>query len=424
MTTTVGVEGGAPGLASNPSAITDNRMRTFWSKMEERYGKLQATGRPLRPLAIRLPNGSERVFGGNAPPVCVVDLKSEAAFEAFSSMDELSIGEAFMAGDISATGDVLELFKLRDVMTDRHPLQYVWSNYVRPKLFGQVKGDIEFIGSHYDEPPEFFELWLDKDIRSYSHGFFESDDEAIEVGMKRKFQYALDAIGARPGDRVLDIGGGWGSFVQYAGEKGIHVHSVTISDESVAYIRKVIAGRGLSNCKVDKVHLLDFSAKPFDGIVNLGVTEHLPDYKRTIAKYCELLAPGGRIYLDAYSGDKFGMSTFVMKWVFQSKTSPLCLPDYLKEVERSSLELLHVQSDRHNYFLSCKKWAENLDAHREEITARWGEFLWRRFHLYLWSSAFAFQDGILGAHRLVLEHSKDPHGRTMRNPNGQRRRLV
>lgn len=406
-----------PGIASH-------RLKSFWEDFSERYARLQTSRPDLLPMAIRLPDGSSRVFGTGAAALSL-DLRTAAGFDAFASGDELRIGEAYMTGDIEVSGDPLEYFKLRDILTDRRPVHYLWNNYIRPRMFGQVKGDIEFIGSHYDQPPEFFELWLDRDIRSYSHGFFDADDEAIEVGMKRKFQYAIDAIGAKAGDRILDVGGGWGSFVQYAGEQGIHVHSVTISDESVKYIKKVIKERGLSHCKVDKVHLLEFQAEPFDGIVNLGVTEHLPDYKRTIAKYCELLAPGARIYLDAYSGDKFGMSTFVMKWVFQSNTSPLCLSDYMNEVESSSLELLEVKNDRHNYFLSCKKWAENLDRHRDEIVSRWGDFLWRRFRLYLWCSAFAFQDGLLGAHHLVMQQVKDgQHGRSMRNARGMRRRLV
>lgn len=376
-------------------------------------------------LTIRLPDKSARTFGeGSDGTPLTLELRTAKGFDAFASRDELRICEAYMTGDLEVTGNPLEYFKLRDILSDRRPVTYLWNNYLRPKLFGQVKGDIQFIGSHYDEPPEFFTLWLDRDIRSYSHGHFESDEEALEAGMKRKFQYAIDAIGAKPGDRILDIGGGWGSFVQYAGEQGIHVHSITISDESVRYVQRLITERGLVHCKIDKVHLLELDAEPFDGIVNLGVSEHLPDYKRTIAKYQQLLAPGARIYLDAYSGDKFGMSSFVMKWVFQSNTSPLCLPEYLDEVEKSSLELLEVKSDRHNYFLSCKKWAENLDAHREEITARWGEFLWRRFHLYLWCSAFAFQDGILGAHRLVMQQQKGLQGRAMRNANGARQRLV
>jgi hypothetical protein len=72
-------------VSSKPSAISEDRMRAFWSEMDERYGKLKATGRPLQPMAIRLPDGSERLYGGSGNPVCAVELKTEAAFRAFSS---------------------------------------------------------------------------------------------------------------------------------------------------------------------------------------------------------------------------------------------------------------------------------------------------------------------------------------------------
>src|SRR5262249_37832355 len=161
---------------------------------------------------------------------------------------------------------------------------------------------------HYDVDASFFELWLDKSIRGYSHGFFENDDESIEQGMIRKFQYAIDACGLKPGDRVLDIGGGWGSFLQYGGERGLHVTSVTISESSHKYMTNLIAQKGLKHCTALKEHLFEFrSSERFDGIVNLGVSEHLPDYRMALRQYERLLKPGARIYLDAYSGARFSM---------------------------------------------------------------------------------------------------------------------
>jgi cyclopropane-fatty-acyl-phospholipid synthase len=386
-----------------------------------RYGLL--AGCSPQALRVRLPSGRSQVFGRGEPAVGVTAV-TPAGMAALASFDELALAEAYMNGDIDLTGDPLGHFAFRDVLSDRHPLQYLWSAYVRPKLLGQVASDKHWIKSHYDVPPEFFELWLDRSIRGYSHAFFEGDDEALEPAMERKFQFALDAVAARPGDRVLDIGGGWGSMVQYGGERGINVTSITISDESARYIGRLISERGLP-CKVIKEHLLDYRpAERFDAIVNLGVTEHLPDYERTIAAYVRLLAPGKKMYLDAYSGDRFGMGAFVTKWVFEGNTSPWCLHEYLEVLSRTELEVLHLQNDRHNYYLTCKKWAENLDRAADQVRARWGEHLYRRFRMYLWCSAYAFLEGTLDAHRMVLSLPTDQPGRRMRNPSGRRRRLV
>lgn len=222
--------------------------------------------------------------------------------------------------------------------------------------------------------------------------------------MERKFRYAFDACGIRPGQRVLDIGGGWGSFLQFAGEQGVRVTSITISDASASTMRDLIRARGFDGCEVVQEHFLEYRpAEPFDAIVNLGVTEHLPDYRRTLAQYERLLKPGRRVYLDAYSGKRHGMPSFISKWVFQGNTSPLCLEQYLTEVARTPFEVVVIKNDRHNYFLSCKKWAENLEAHRDEVVARWGAHLYRRFVLYLWSAANSFETGTLSAHHMILQ---------------------
>src|SRR5258706_14584861 len=81
-------------------------------------------------------------------------------------------------------------------------------------------------------------------------------------------------------------------------------------------------------------------------------------------------------------GARHGMPSFISKWVFQGNTSPLCLERYLTEVARTPFEVVVLKNDRHNYFLSCKKWAENLEAKRDKVVARWGRHLYRRFVLY------------------------------------------
>lgn len=369
----------------------------------QRHAKLRDE-RALPPFEVRTQDGAAYAIGQDgklAFSVRIVTDKGRAALERF---DELAIAEAYMDGDLDIDGSLLAALKLRPVLADPHPLRYLAATYLEPLLLGQVGRDKKWIRSHYDVDPEFFLLWLDSKLRAYSHGFFENDAESLEAGMERKFRYAFDACGIRPGQRVLDIGGGWGSFLQFAGEQGVRVTSITISDASARTMRDLIQRRGFDGCEVVQEHFLEYRpAEPFDAIVNLGVTEHLPDYRRTLAQYQRLLEPGRRVYLDAYSGRKHGMPSFISKWVFQGNTSPLCLEDYLAEVARTPFEVVVIKNDRHNYFLSCKKWAENLEAHRDEVIARWGTHLYRRFVLYLWSAANSFETGTLSAHHMILQ---------------------
>lgn len=356
-----------------------------------------------RPFELRLPDRSAYAIGGAGEPAFTVQIVTDKGLAAMSAFDELAVAEAYMDGDLDIEGDLLTALKHRPVLGDPHVFQYLYATYVEPLLFGQVGRDKKWIKSHYDVDREFFLLWLDSKLRAYSHGFFEADGESLEDGMVRKFQYAFDACGIKPGQRVLDIGGGWGSFLQFAGEQGVHVTSITISDESEKTMKELIQRRGF-DCEVVKEHFLEYRpSEPFDAIVNLGVTEHLPDYRRTLAQYERILKPGRRVYLDAYSGRKHGMPSFISKWVFQGNTSPLCLEKYLAEVARTPFEVVVIKNDRHNYFLSCKKWAENLEAKRDEVIARWGKHLYRRFVLYLWSAANSFENGSLSAHHMILQ---------------------
>jgi cyclopropane-fatty-acyl-phospholipid synthase len=381
----------------DPKLVTDLR---------QRHAKLTArdtAGGPVRSFELCLPDRSAHSIGRGGEPAFTVRVVTDKGLAALSAFDELAIAEAYMDGDLDIEGDILAALKLRPVLGDPHPFKYLFSTYVEPLLFGQVGRDKKWIKSHYDVDPEFFLLWLDRKLRAYSHGFFEDDAEALEAGMERKFRYAFDACGIKPGQRVLDIGGGWGSFLEFAGEQGVHVTSITISDASERTMHDLIQRRGLTHCNVIKEHFLELQAEPFDAIVNLGVTEHLPDYRRTLAQYERLLKPGRRVYLDAYSGRRHGMPSFISKWVFQGNTSPLCLETYLTEVARTPFEVVVIKNDRHNYFLSCKKWAENLEAKRDEVIARWGRHLYRRFVLYLWSAANSFETGTLSAHHMILQ---------------------
>ncbi len=379
--------------------------------MQRRFDAALAKGVAMRPFELRLPDRSAHAIGGAGEPAFTVRVVNDKGLAALGAFDELRIGEAYMDGDLDLEGEVLAALKLRPVLGDPHPLRYLVATRLAPLLLGQVRGDKRWIKEHYDNDPQFFGLWLDSRLRCYSHGFFARDDESLEDGTERKFRYAFDAVGLRPGQRVLDIGGGWGSFLQFAGEQGVHVTSLTISDESEAFMRELIRRRGLPG-EVVKEHFLEYRPqRRFDAIVNLGVTEHLPDYRRTLAQYQRCLEPGSRVYLDACSGSRFGWSSFTTKWIFQGNTSPLCLDKYLREVARTPFEVVAIRNDRHNYFLTCKKWAENIEANRQEVVARWGSHLYRRFRLYLWAAANAFETGSLQAHRMILQLPREDGAR-------------
>jgi cyclopropane-fatty-acyl-phospholipid synthase len=353
------------------------------------------------PFEIRLWGDRSYRFGKGEPAVKVF-VKDRRGLVALSRMDELGICEAYMTGSLDISGDMLGFVSLRRLLSDKHPLHLLWRR-IAPVFLGRGQTDREAIAAHYDFSSAFYLKFMDP-TRCYSHALFERDDEPLERAQRRKLDFAIDACRLQPGDHVLDVGGGWGSFTEHAGQRGIRVTSLTISDQSERYVSDLIHRLQLP-CRVVNQNFLDYTAPaPYDAIVILGVMEHLPDYPSVLRQCQSLLKPGGRVYLDASAfREKYSKPTFVSRYIFPGNHTYFCLHEFLAVVAATQMEVLAVHNDRHNYMLTCTAWAKMLEAAREEIVSRWGEPLYRRFQIYLWGSAHAFLTRGMDAYRVVLE---------------------
>ena len=294
------------------------------------------------------------------------------------------------------------------MFSDRHPFTNIW-RFLRPSLFGQVNSDKKWIADHYEREADFYLAFLDRRHRCYSQALFASPDEALEDAQTHKLDAAADALDLPPGARVLDVGGGWGAFTEHGGRRGLHVTSLTISKASERFIQGVIDSQALP-CRVLREHLMEHEpAEPYDGIVNLGVTEHLPDYAATLKKYQRLLKPGGRIYLDASAARvSHDYSAFLLRHLFPGNGTTLCLHKYLEAVAASPFEVVRVHNDRDNYRLTTWHWARNLDENRGDIERRFGPETWRTFRLYLWGCVDGFERDMVQAYRWVLHLPSSP----------------
>ncbi|WP_136514864.1 class I SAM-dependent methyltransferase [Geomonas edaphica] len=339
---------------------------------------------------------------GDAPPLISFTINDRNGLAALCSFDELKFCEAYMSGSIDIEGDMLQLPGFRSILTDRHVLDYLLSRML-PLFIGQTHTNQKAIARHYERDEDFFLTFMDA-TRCYSQAVFERDDEKLETAQLRKLEFALSSCLVKPGDRVLDVGGGWGTFTEYAGKRGIRVTSLTISGQSEQYIKDVILKFELP-CKVIYQDFFDHAAtESYDAIVILGVMEHLSDYHAVMRQFRKLLKPGGRVYLDASAyREKYSKPTFISRHVFPGNHSYFCLREFIKEVDKTEFEVMSVHNDRHSYYLTCKAWAENLDAAKDVIVERWGERLYRTFRLYLWGSAHSFLNHGLEAYRVVLE---------------------
>ena len=370
------------------------------AKFEKRYREYFPQGQGPA-FAVRGPDASQHVFGYGDPEFTLFATDSKS-LDALASLDRLVIAESYLNGELEVEGNLEVVLANRNFFLDRHPMVTAW-HMLWPRLHGQERADAEHISHHYDIDPDFFLSFLDRRHRCYSHGVFDHDDEPLEDGITRKLDFAFDAVEAKPGDRVLDVGGGWGAFTEYAGKKDVQVTSLTISKVSENFLKGLISREKLP-CTVNYQHLHEHRPdKLYDAIVILGVTEHLPDYDRTLALYRSMLKPGGKVYLDACAKrKKYDISSFLRRHIYPGNGTPMCLHDYLRAVAESPFQLEAVHDDRHSYALTAKHWAERFDAAREEIERRWGRAQYRKFRLYLWGTYDSLKRDDVQAYRVVL----------------------
>ena len=383
----------------------EGRTGRSWMRSRMRQAVEQRLARTsVRPsFAIVWPEGEIDRFGAGDPTFSV-RLRNRRALKSAASFDELRFCEAYMRGDIDIDGSMYELLRVRSIMRDGRPLRRLGA-VVNRIVLNTGRFRRKWIGHHYDEPIDIFRSFLDPEHLCYSHGFFDHPDEPLEQAMSRKLDYAGAATKLESGMRVLDIGGGWGSFLRHAGRRGIQVTSLTISPAQYEWMKNVIVSNELP-CRVlmQDVYTYRVGAEErYDAIVNLGVTEHLTNYKRLTSQYRRLLKPGGRIYFDSCASQRmFDVGSFIAEYIFPGTTSYLCLDRFLAAAAPQGFEVELIRNDRLNYFLTTKKWGERLEANREAVVKAGGEAGYRKFRLLIWACAAMFDLRELTAYRVVL----------------------
>jgi cyclopropane-fatty-acyl-phospholipid synthase len=363
------------------------------------------TDKIIEPFEIRLPNEGNYRFG-DGDPRFTITVNDHNGLLALTRFDQLRFSEAYINGSIDIEGDMWGVVSSRETLRDRHPFHTLWRR-IAPLISGKLRTNIRAIADHYEYENGFFLKFLDP-TRCYSQAIFERDDEPLETAQRRKLNFVVNSCNLKPGDRVLDVGGGWGAFVEHAGKQGIHVTAITLAHHSEQYLKDLIQRLQLP-CEVKYGDFYQYeSPQPYDAIVILGVMEHLPDYRAVVGQFQRLLKPGGKIYLDASSFRKrYSKPAFISRYVFPGNHRYFCLHEFLAQIAKTNLEVQRVYNDRHSYYLTCREWAKNLELAHQEISKRWGEKLYRIFRLYLWGSSYAFYSRSMDAYRVVMERPEN-----------------
>jgi cyclopropane-fatty-acyl-phospholipid synthase len=386
-----------------------------------------------RPFGIRYWDGSvERGRDEPAPFTLCVNRRG-ALRRMLLPPSELSIVEAYLSGDVDIEGELEAAVTLGDAISTRVRSPRVLASLVRHLLAlpsrepapdvhsASAKFVVERAGKphdpsrdrvavryHYDVGNDFYALWLDERM-VYSCAFFRTPTTTLDEAQRAKLDLVCRKLRLRPGDRLLDVGCGWGALIMHAArEYGATALGITLSGAQATLAREHIAAAGLADrCRVE---LHDYRALPpdaqFDKISSIGMVEHvgenkLPAYFTSLYR---ALVPGG-LFLNhgivsesaARPSGRFDWlerrlwrrDAFIDQYVFPDG-SLVPLRSVISAAEAAGFETRDVESLREHYALTLRHWVARLLRHRDEAIALVGDRVFRTWHLYMTGSAHAF----------------------------------
>jgi cyclopropane-fatty-acyl-phospholipid synthase len=384
-----------------PAAVESSRnLSSPYSRVLQRFADTPVS------FVVEMENDTVLRLGRTAPTFHVM-ARNRQGKRALTSLNERRIADAYLAGHIDITGDMLQPFLLRPMLQDRHPLLSAW-RFIEPLLLGQGRTNRKAIAAHYEQDAEFFLNFLDREVPLYTQGIFLSDDDTLQESALRKLEYCFDACRLKPGDHILEIGPGWGSWLKYAAARGVKCTAISISEYSINFLLGEAQRLGY-DWDIKFCDLLEYrSDEKYDAIIMMGVIEHLPQYQQVLRKFSEMLRPGGRIFLDGSSAaKKYALSSTTVKHIFPGNHSPWVLHDFLKHLSSTQFYVQEMFDDRHSYFLTLRSWAMNWESNKDKVIERFGEHAFRRFRLYFWGTAAQFLTYEFGCYRIVLGSRAD-----------------
>jgi len=281
-----------------------------------------------------------------------------------------------------------------------------------------VTKDREAIGYHYDVSDDFYRLFLDSRML-YSCAYFRDPQGDLEQAQQDKLELICRKLDLQPGERMLDLGCGWGALTLWAAQNfGVSVQAITLSRNQAEYARRLFAEHGLQDrCKVDLIHWREFtSPEPFDKVAAVGIIEHVgirwyPDY---FGKIFDLLKPGG-LFLNhgithVHHWQPNAHMRFISKYVFPNGELD-SISNILLRTEECGWEILDVEQLRLHYARTCRLWVEALQKNEKRAIELAGQKIYRIWLAYMAGSTVSFENGDLGLYQTLL---RKPAGRAGR----------
>jgi cyclopropane-fatty-acyl-phospholipid synthase len=348
--------------------------------------------------------------------------------------NKVAFGEAYIYNDFDIEGDIIACMRLVNYFKSMH---WSWRKrwrlarqlfrlpvVNRPRLGRQaakmsgpvhsIERDRQAISYHYDVGNDFYQLWLDRRMM-YTCAYFAEPDDDLHAAQEHKLDYICRKLRLKPGERLLDIGCGWGGLVLFAAQHyGVEAVGITLSRPQVEYARETIRQAGLAGrCRVEYLDYREIDEpEGFDKLACIGLLEHAGESMMPTFFRCawRLLKPGGvflnhGITLHVHVPMPKGRF-FAHQYVFpDGELRPVHIT--LRHAEAAGFEVRDVESLREHYIRTLRSWIGGLEDHADEARQVTDDVTYRTWRLYMAGAADGYQTGKFNLHQELLAKPKN-----------------
>jgi len=383
-----------------------------------------ATAFPDRPFTVRFWDGTRIDATADGGPTFTVR-SPRAIAHALRAPGQLGIGRAYVGGEL----EVDDIDSVIDLLNDWKPppvppatrLRLIAAALaangltlppappraeLRPRGTRRTKErDARSVRHHYDLPPEFFALFLDESM-TYSCAIFSRGATTLADAQEAKLEMVCAKLDLQPGDRVLDIGCGWGSFATHAAVRhGVEVVGITLSEPQARIARQRAADAGVGErVEIRVMDYRDLAGERYDAIASIGMVEHVgPERIELYAEQLAALLPtGGRLLNHGIARLRHSdpePGPFSERYVFPDG-DPLQLSRVLFALERAGFVTEHIEGFAEDYAETLRHWARRLDENIDRATALAGAERIRVWRLYLRAARNGFETGFTSIYQV------------------------
>jgi cyclopropane-fatty-acyl-phospholipid synthase len=362
--------------------------------------------------------GRRHVFSGRPGPVVTFRLHDKALYSKLFFNPEMGAGEGYMDGTLTFEGcslaDFLSFFSVNRLALGSYPLQAFLRNISRKLRAFQQYNPIgraqENVAHHYDLSNDFYRLFLDEDMQ-YSCAYYLHENETLEQAQLNKKRHIAGKLLLEPGQRILDIGSGWGGLALYlATLADVEVVGVTLSKEQYEFSLQRAKTLGLDGRVRFKLQDYRHVEGPFDRIVSVGMFEHVGvrHYGEFFAKIFDLLPDSGvaLIHSIGHMSPPGTASPWLRKYIFPGAYSP-AMSEVFTALEMNSLWATDVEILRVHYADTLREWHNRFEKNRAEIARMYDERFCRMWEFYLVSVGMMFRTGSQMVFQMQVARERD-----------------